>query len=155
MKLKTSRYKMDLIDLHSICEANYARLMRLFPDYEQSNERRIEAGAARLCLTVRERCRYTTMLALRHTTPLTGKLGVVELELRLYHDARMAEVVGFQAHTRVKGRYQYPNQYMYARDEKRQQNSYIADLLAFCLAEGREPQVPLLAQQRVNNEVPT
>jgi len=28
---KKRPYKLDLVDLHSTCEANYARLLRLFP----------------------------------------------------------------------------------------------------------------------------
>ena len=27
-------YRLDLASLHAVCEANYARLLRLFPDYQ-------------------------------------------------------------------------------------------------------------------------
>lgn len=132
-----SRYSIDLVDLHTVCEGNYLRLQQVFPDYEHSNERRVLAGSGHLLLEVTERSRYTTMLTLTQISPLPSPQGGVRLEIRLYHDARMAEVVGFQAHRRVAGRYQYPNPNMYQRDEKHQQNRYLAELLAFCLAEGR------------------
>ena len=32
VSLLRERYRVDLIDLQSTCEANYARLMRLLPD---------------------------------------------------------------------------------------------------------------------------
>ena len=152
MKPSRGHYKVDLIDLHSLCEANYIRLLRLFADYEQCNERCIVVGAARVMLTVTERCRYTTNLRLQHVSPLASQLSGIELDMRLYHDARMAEVVGFQSHTHVQGRYRYPNNHMYARDEKRQQNGYVADLLAFCLAEGQAPDLMTFDEASKNSE---
>ena len=139
MRARKGQYTVSLIDLHSLCEGNYLRLCRLFPDYEQRNERILLAGESRVVMTVMERCRYTTTLHIQHHSPLAHQFGAIGMDIRLYHDARMAEVVGFQSHQGVQGRYQYPNAHMYQRDEKRQQNGYVADLLAFCLAEGREP----------------
>ena len=37
------RYHIDLSDLHAQCEANYHRLMRLFPAYEQESRCIFEA----------------------------------------------------------------------------------------------------------------
>jgi uncharacterized protein YqiB (DUF1249 family) len=37
----------------------------------------------------------------------------------------------------LEGRYDYPNPNMYQRDEKIQQNRYLAEILELCLAEGR------------------
>ena len=132
-------YTVNLVDLHSVCESNYARVLRLFPDYEQRNDREIVAGQSRVSLNVTERCRYTTNIRLRHVSPLSSHWGGVDLDIRLYHDVQMAEVVGFQSHSRLAGRYQYPNTKMYQRDEKQQQNQYVADLLAFCMREGVAP----------------
>jgi len=137
-------YRVDLVDLHSLCEGNYVRLMRLFPEYESQNLRKFTAGDARIELAVIERCRYTTILQLTHTSPLSLPVGGVRMEIRLYHDARMAEVAGFQSHRRIQGRYRYPNRNMYQRDEKQQQNRFLTELLSFCLAEGREPDAELL-----------
>ena len=35
---------MDLAELHALSEANYARLLQLFPDYQQANERQFRLG---------------------------------------------------------------------------------------------------------------
>jgi uncharacterized protein YqiB (DUF1249 family) len=139
LRPRKASYTVNLVDLHSLCESNYARVLRLFPDYEQRNDREIVAGQSRLTLNVTERCRYTTNIRLTHVSPLGSHWGGIDLDIRLYHDARMAEVVGFQSHSRLAGRYQYPNTKMYQRDEKQQQNQYVADLLAFCMREGVAP----------------
>ncbi len=133
------RYSVDLEDLHSLCEANYLRLRKVFPDYELTNERRLLAGAGQVVFEVTERSRYTTTFRLSHISPAAFPKGAIRLDVRLYHDAMMAEVVGLQAHRRLEGRYSYPNPQMFQRDEKRQRNRYVAELLSFCLAEGREP----------------
>ena len=39
LQARKRQYKVDLANLHALCEANYARLLRLFPDYEQANTR--------------------------------------------------------------------------------------------------------------------
>lgn len=137
------RYNVDLADLHSVCEANYVRVLRLFPDYERCNQRAFVAGsnaqASHITLEVTERSRYTTMLRLTQLSAVAVPRSALKLDLRLYHDARMAEVVAFQSQRSTAGRYPYPNPNMLQRDEKRQQNAYLAELLAFCLAEGLEP----------------
>ena len=129
-------YKLSLTDLHSVCDANYARFMRLFPDYEHSNSRSFTLGRARVQLEVAERCRYTTIFRVLQQGSSSQWLGGLKIEVRVYHDARMAEVGMFQSHRRVRGRYQYPNEHMYQQDEKCQQNQFLADWLEHCLRNG-------------------
>lgn len=62
-------YKVDLRGLHALCEANYIRLIRLFPDYESSNQRRFMLQAAHVHIEVLERSRYTTLFQLRSFRP--------------------------------------------------------------------------------------
>ena len=132
-------YKLDLADLHAVCEANYARLMQLFPDYEATNRREFEVHGAQITLEVTERCRYTTMFRLHQRHADARWLGHLRVELRAYHDARMLEVGSFQSHRQIQGRYVYPNRGMYQQDEKAQQNRFLAEWLAHCLANGRSP----------------
>jgi len=132
-------YSVDLAHLHALCEANYARLLRLFPDYEQSNQREFQVAAARIRLEVLERSRYTTFFRLRQSHAEARWLGDLGIELRAYHDARMLEVNRFQARRSVLGRYAYPNAEMFQEDEKLQQNHFLAEWLEHCLANGRTP----------------
>ena len=130
-------YQIDLSDLHAQCEANYHRLMRLFPEYEQQGQCVFEAGQVSVVLEVTARDRYTTDMRMRYqgATPHFGTNSC--FDLRLYHDARMAEVVHCSTSRRFEARYRYPNPDMLQRDEKFQQNRFAAELLEFCLTNGR------------------
>ena len=128
---------MSLTELHGLCEANYARMMRLYPDYEGCNARELIVGSARVRIEVMERARYTTIFQLNQWHAGSRWLGRLRVELRAYHDASMAEVGMFQAHRRIAARYSYPNARMYQQDEKLQQNRFLADWLEHCLANGR------------------
>ncbi len=144
------RYKVDLRALHALCEANYARLLRLFPDYESCNSRQIALPRVRVRLDVVERSRYTTLFSLRSFAParpddeagaeIDGDrrfwLAPLRMELRAYHDAGMLEVVNVQDRGPTAGRYSYPNSAMHQQDEKAQQNAFLADWLSHCLHHG-------------------
>lgn len=58
-------------------------------------------------------------------------------DVRLYHDANVAEVVKCQRYRQFKPRYEYPNLDMHQVDEKAQMNRFLGELLAHCLAHGR------------------
>lgn len=135
-KTRKRAYKLALSDLHAVCEANYARLLRLFPDYETCNAHEFTLGGAKVSFEVIERCRYTTIFRL-HQHQLDGPmLGRLSIEVRAYHDARMLEVGNFQSHRPVDARYDYPNAGMYQQDEKSQQNQFLADWLEHCQRNG-------------------
>lgn len=136
-KLKKKPFKLDLIKLHALCDANYVRLLRLFPDYENCNSRELLVGTARVRLNVLERCRYTTIFHIHQQRAQSRWLGLLRVEVRAYHDARMLEVGMFQSQRSVVARYEYPNVRMFAQDEKYQQNRFLAEWLEHCLQNGR------------------
>jgi uncharacterized protein YqiB (DUF1249 family) len=126
--------------LHAICEANYVRLLRLFPDYESCNLREFKVGPSKIRLEVVERCRYTTIFRLHQQQADARWLGSLRVEVRAYHDAGMMEVGSFQSHQRIAPRYSYPNDKMHQQDEKSQQNRFLADWLEHCLGNGQSSQ---------------
>jgi uncharacterized protein YqiB (DUF1249 family) len=136
-KQNKQAFKTSLTELHGLCEANYARLMRLYPEYEGCNARELIVGSARVRIEVLERARYTTIFQLNQWHAGSRWLGRLRVELRAYHDASMVEVGMFQTHRRIAARYNYPNAHMYQQDEKLQQNRFLADWLEHCLANGR------------------
>lgn len=146
-KARKQQFKLDLVELHALCEANYARLLRLFPDYETANQREFRVGPALVRLEVLERCRYTTMFRLHQQQAHDRWLGSLRVDVRAYHDAAMLEVGSFQSNHRIKPRYQYPNAAMYQEDEKFQQNRFLADWLEHCLGNGHST-APLQAGLR-------
>lgn len=134
---KNSQSGLNLADLHAVCEANYARLLSLFPDYEKANRREFLLGNTRVLLEVIDRSRYTTIFRLHQLLSGERWLKSLTIEARAYHDADMLEVGSFQSHRRVQPRYRYPNRHMFQQDEKFQQNRFLADWLEYCLGNGR------------------
>ncbi len=130
-------YKIDIAALHALCEANYVRLLRLFPDYEHSNHFRFELGEARVTIEVLERSRYTTIFRIRQYHHAATWLGNLCIEVRAYHDAAMLEVGAFQSHYRVAARYDYPNKHMLQEDEKLRQNQFLVEWFEHCLSHGQ------------------
>ncbi len=138
MSRKQAKYSINLSALHATCESNYLRLLRLFPDYETANYREFSLpGGQRVRINVVERCRYTTCLKIQQQSGPENWLVSPQFEVRIYHDVRMAEVTSFQSRRRTAARYEYPNPDMHARDEKAQQNLFLAEWLGHCLEQGR------------------
>lgn len=143
MNLLRERYRVDLLELQAACEANYARLLRLLPDMRGAQGSRrvaLTQGEHRLgilALDVLEACPYTTTLQVcqEHSLPW---LPVPRLEVRVYHDARMAEVVRAENTRRFRSIYPYPNAAMHQPDEKAQLNLFLGEWLSHCLACGHE-----------------
>jgi len=143
VNLLRERYRVDLAGLQAACEANYARLMRLLPEMRSTmSSRRI--GMAQgdqmlgvLVLDVLLACPYTTTLRVRQEHSLPW-LPVPQMEVQVYHDARMAEVVSAEHARRLRSIYPYPNEAMHQPDEKAQLNLFLGEWLSHCLACGHE-----------------
>lgn len=140
-----TRYRVDFPLQMAECEANYHRLLKLVPDAAQCDTWRIalSANMSDQCLQIQviERSRYTTTLQLEQLSirlPSDPEwLDLPRLVVRLYHDARLAEVLAWEGHKRVRPRYEYPNRQMYQSDEKLQINRFLGECLALCLEQGR------------------
>ncbi|AMB87410.1 cytoplasmic protein [Pseudomonas agarici] len=145
--LLRERYRVDLIGLQAACEANYARLMRLLPEMRdpQRRARRIavtqgEQMLGVLALEVLQDNPYTTTLLVRQEHSLPW-LPVPQLQVQVYHDARMAEVISAEHARRFRSIYPYPNAAMHQPDEKAQLNVFLGEWLSHCLACGHEFEV--------------
>jgi uncharacterized protein YqiB (DUF1249 family) len=79
----------------SLYESNYIRLAWLVPDLTAlaAAQTSIVAGDCPLHLAVDERSRYTTTLRLTYVfEDESGAIADPDLQIRVYHDARLAEV---------------------------------------------------------------
>lgn len=137
------RYKVDLPLQMAECEANYVRLRKLMGRNPLGEVRFIVTTANQQwlhLLKVTERSPYTTTLDLSRTAVLHASpwLSMPRLTLRMYHDAKLAEVLAWQGHQRLRPRYDYPNQSMYQSDEKYQLNCFLGEWLNVCLAQGQD-----------------
>jgi uncharacterized protein YqiB (DUF1249 family) len=142
MERKSKRYIPDLVADMAECDANYIRLLRLFPSMDKIDSRSfgvqgVTEDGTLVRMEIRERCRYTTMLTVQvHNDEVKPWVKWPVLAVRIYHDIRSAEVSGFERHQHLSYRYQTPNPDMFQPDEKSQINRFFGELLAFCLEHG-------------------
>ena len=155
-KRRELRYRVDLKAFMACCEANYFRLLALFPDLHGADERRIGLSSGtevEVVLTVLERTTYTTLLSIAQRqisadeTPDTRSERIDKsvtvrwikppvLTVRLYHDAQIAEVITNGSNRGVRPKNAYPNQQMFQPDEKRQWNHFLEEWLVLCRQHG-------------------
>lgn len=131
-----------------LCEANYRKLKKMFPEIaflehvSLSNKRNQIAFS----IDVLERTPYTTLIRLKSTFMMCAELSPeTVMQIRIYHDASVAEVVKIQNHQRIRSHYTYPNASMYLPDEKLQSNKLLSEILTFC--QGNNYQKALLAAE--------
>lgn len=137
MRLK-KRYIPDLVQMAAVCEANYIRLLKLLPNDQKKHSFSVNAGnkSVTVSLTITEEHPYTTMLDVQQQGLQNQWLQPQSMQVRMYHDANMAEVLSYQQHAQIKGSYTYPNQQMHSPDEKLQLNLFLAQWLGHCLEHG-------------------
>lgn len=139
MIARNRKYVPDLVKFGATCEANYRRLLDLLPEDDNLTEFGLYAGENRLgviSVKLLERFKYTDTLLLEQAQS-TGKwINNPQFTVRLYHDARLAEVISYYRHRRIEGVNPYPNRFMHHPDEKMQLNLFLAEWLVFCLQYG-------------------
>lgn len=82
------------MSLMTLYESNYIRLGWILPDVREVGGRHVSLARddVSLHLEVIERCRYTTVLNLSYVLASdAGPVVAPDLQVRVYHDARLAE----------------------------------------------------------------
>ena len=160
--MKRRRYNIDLGAHIAECEANYARLMRLLPDLPDADRRtfslRLGESEPKVRFEVAERCPYTTVVNIvQDPPPASGQesgqgtgenvpgLAETRLSIRIYHDAKAAEVIEYQNQRGFRAVYEYPNARMRHPDEKAQVNRFLGEFLGVCLEHGVSSEQPIVA----------
>ena len=156
-KVGRKRYSIDLSAHLAECEANYARLMRLLPmlaDRDRSAfAMTLGESEPQVILRVVARHKYTTVIELSQENARGSRgneaadVPETRLGIRLYHDAKSAEVIAFQKQRRFQAVYAYPNRQMRHPDEKVQINRFLGEFLRMCIAHGISLEQPAPAEQ--------
>lgn len=126
-----------------LSEANYMLLLRLLADKSVEGEVREFFINDHLSyhLEVQEVTKYTSKIAFMQSTNFTssdiGEHFQPNMVIRLYHDARMTEVIASQHIHRIAPRYDYPNSKMHLPDEKQQVMVFLKEWLQLCLSQGQ------------------
>ncbi len=129
-------YHVDLSGLMRTYETNYAKLNALLPAQAEVGDIRCYQAAHMIYqMTVTEVTRYTTVVEIIQSDHSCG-YPLPNMQVRLYHDARVAEVCSGGHFSRFKAKYDYPNDKLMQRDEKHQLNTFLGEWLSFCLKSG-------------------
>lgn len=84
------------VGLMTLYESNYVRLGWLAPNLEKLQGESVSAvpGDCRLSLRIDERGRYTTTFTMTYLfDTVAGPIADPDLQIRVYHDAKLAEVL--------------------------------------------------------------
>lgn len=140
------RYVPDLKKMAAACEGNYIRLNKLMPDFELGYETSFfirgdvshdkPEHQAQIQLKVIESFPYTSTIEVVQKGICPEWIQPPCMIVRIYHDARSAEVTSYQNQKRIQGKYQYPNPQMRMPDEKAQLNQFLAEWLTHCIKFG-------------------
>jgi uncharacterized protein YqiB (DUF1249 family) len=143
MSVVEKKYRPHLPTLMTLCEVNYMLLLRILADKEQVGEQRCFFISDFLSYRVKvnEVTKYTTLMTINQEANIHGynltELFRPKMVVRLYHDARMAEVISNQDVHQIKPRYDYPNAKMHLPNEKQQVNYFLKEWLQLCLKLGQ------------------
>jgi hypothetical protein len=149
---KKRSYQPYVPDFLSLCERNYAQLRHLLPFSAQplnakkaTSAQQTQSPDSQLIqinaqegyrIRLLELCKFTTTIKIEHVSHTALAWLRPQFEVRLYHDARLAEVISCQQMRRFKAVYDYPNLEMMQPDEKRQINLLLRDWLMLCQRQG-------------------
>jgi uncharacterized protein YqiB (DUF1249 family) len=131
------KYVPKVANMHKVCEVNYGRLLRLLPDCDtQDLQYQFEVNMGLIYTIKIINCsRYTSTLEMSQKSQMGFEFLRPVVQVRLYHDAKMAEVISAQNIGSLKPSYQYPNIKMYQKNEKEMVNLFLAEWLQFCLTQ--------------------
>jgi len=116
-------------------EQNYSLLLDMLKDTRLMELGRVqfELGCYPVALEILEKTRYTLLLKIsQQFASANFMLADVVFTVRVYQDAQLAEVISYQGRHGIQYKYPYPNEGMYAPDEKRQCNLLLHDWLNAC-----------------------
>jgi hypothetical protein len=141
-------YQPNLVSLMTLCANNYLLLLKILANKRQAGEVREFCIGDSLAykVTILEVTRYTSLITFEQQTWQNIDLPIAKpfsellkpsMSIRLYHDARAAEVISSQGIRQVKPRYDYPNTNMHQEDEKQQINQFLNEWLHLCLCLGQ------------------
>ncbi|MEC8644407.1 MAG: DUF1249 domain-containing protein [Pseudomonadota bacterium] len=141
-KQRFGSYVPDLVADLAQCDANYYRLLRIFPEIDECDAKKIGFEADRyekatVDFLVTERCPFTITLDLRiEIFPEHRIIKWPNLQFRIYKDTKSAEVISFEQHRKFEYRYPLFNENLFQPDEKSQANRYLGELLEHFMKRG-------------------
>lgn len=127
--------KVHKENCQKLYEDNYRKLVIMLPDIDYLEHVTLSSENHIMSVTIDviERTKYTVLLELNAF--YEGNVACLiqpTMQVRIYHDARVAEVLSVQGERRIRPFYEYPNEGMFLPDEKQQGNKMLFEMLSFC-----------------------
>ncbi len=118
-------------------EENYQALIALIPDMTVDSAILSSIhDLPDLHMEVIERGKYTLTISFLHLLDDHDIVPDMYLKIKVYRDARVAEVLTYQNKTGFARIYTYPNSKIRYPIEKRRVNQFFSEWLAYCAARG-------------------
>ncbi len=131
------KYVPHLPSILATCENNYVCMLKLLPDCDSvdlSYDFEVNPQL-KYKIKIVDSSRYTSTLEMLQISANTPAFLRPKMTIRLYHDAKVAEVLIAQRTSQLKPVYEYPNLNMHQRNEKFMVNVFLAEWLHFCLTQ--------------------
>ncbi len=131
-----ARHKKHFFNQTRLHEANYNLLQQLLGCLDEMaphyHFKLVKSSA--LHIETKERHRYTTFIELTLNLPHLAVFNTdLNIEARVYHDARVVEASHYQGHGRFAVQSHLPNDKGYHLDEKQQANKMLQEALRYSL----------------------
>ncbi len=141
--LNPKRYQPNINRFLALCGRNYYHILRWLPNgAKQGSHWKIEGDHGSLEARLLENTKYTQLIDISREVGKTNLVDTPKVIVRVYHDAKLAEVLTSRQISQLSPVYDYPNIRMHHRDEKYQVNAFLEELLRIdnhtsvvCLAE--------------------
>ena len=129
---KSKNSKRRLNQLLRLYERNYQRIIKFFPIQDSKNNINylIPEGEfnSEINLSCKKLSSHTSVIEIKKNKSIS-LLPDTEIEIYIYHDAKMAEVRKFNGKKQFWLRNKYPNKNMLSKDEKFQWNYFLEEFL--------------------------
>ena len=142
IKNKINKYKHSkrgLNQLLRLYERNYLKLVHLFPiaDHKKNMVYLMPEGVLNkeIKISCKRLSSHTSVIEIYKSKSLS-LLQNTEIEIYIYHDAKMAEVRKFNGKRQFWLRNKYPNKNMLSKDEKFQWNFFLEEFLTHTKTHG-------------------
>ena len=132
--------RTGLSDLLKLYEINYLKLKKLIPSIHSDEEKvfYLPEGtkSSQVTINVTKESKFTSRLIISQNNSSIAAMESHIMEIAIYHDLKMIEVVRFNGKHQFWSRNSFPNKNMLSKDEKFQWNKYLSELLDFSKNEG-------------------
>nr|WP_211164352.1 DUF1249 domain-containing protein [Shewanella salipaludis] len=114
----------------ALCGRNYGHILKWLPlQLSLDSPCMVEGAFGVLMVRVLENTKYTQLVEISRQLPDSAFFAPPRVQVRVYHDAKLAEVLTGQQIYLLRPVYDYPNQHMHHSDEKYRVNAFLEELL--------------------------